>query len=46
MNKCSCVLSLCLGVGILHPKASLLLEAEALLVVWEGKMHCVNFWLR
>ena len=32
------------GVGILHPRVSLLFEMRALPVVWEVKMHCVRFW--
>ena len=34
------------GVGILHPKVSLLFEMRALPVVWEVKMRCVRFWLK
>ena len=35
-----------LGVGIPHPKASLLCEMKSLSVVWEAKMHCVRFWMK
>ena len=34
------------GVGILHPKASLLWEMKTLPVVWEAKMHCMRFWMK
>ena len=34
------------GVGILHPKVSLLFEMRTLPVMWEVKMHCVRFWLK
>ena len=34
------------GVGILHPKVSLLFEMRVLPVVWEVKMRCVRFWLK
>ena len=34
------------GVGILHPKVSLLSEMGTLPVVWEVKMHRVRFWLK
>ena len=34
------------GVGILHPKASLLWEMKSMPVVWEAKMHCMKFWMK
>ena len=34
------------GVGIPHPKASLLCEMKSLPVVWEPKMHCMRFWMK
>ena len=34
------------GVGILHPKVSLLFEMRTLPVVWEAKIRCVRFWLK
>ena len=34
------------GVGILHPRVSLLFEMRALPIVWEVKMHCVRVWLK
>ena len=32
------------GVGMLHPKASLMMEMEPQLVVWEARVRCVQFW--
>ena len=31
------------GVGMLHPKASLMMEMESPPVVWEVRMRCVQF---
>ena len=41
-----CALCQFFGVGILHPKVSLLFEMRALPAVWEVKMRCVRFWLK
>ncbi len=32
-----------IGVGTLHPKASLMMEMESLPVVWEARVRCVQF---
>ena len=34
------------GVGILHPKASLLAEMGDLPVRWRAKLRCMSFWVR
>ena len=34
------------GVGMLHSKASLMMEMESLPVVWEAKVRCVQFWYK
>ena len=35
-----------IGVGALHPKASLMMEMESLPVVWEARVRCVKFWYK
>ena len=32
-----------LGVGTLHPKASLFIEMDSLPVVWKPRVRCVQF---
>ena len=32
------------GVGVRHPKVSLMIEADAFPVVWLARMRCVAFW--
>ena len=34
------------GVGVCHPKVSLMMEADAFPVVWLARMRCVAFWLK
>ena len=34
------------GVGMLHPKASLMMEMESLPVVWEARVRCRQFWYK
>ena len=34
------------GVGVRHPKVSLMIEADAFPVVWLARMRCVAFWLK
>ena len=34
------------GVGVRHPKVSLMIEANAFPVVWLARMRCVVFWLK
>ena len=34
------------GVGVRHPKVSLMTEVEAFPVVWLTRMRCVAFWLK
>ena len=40
-----CAFCMFFGVGMLHPKASLM-EMESLPVVWEARVRCVQFWYR
>ena len=34
------------GAGLHHPKASLLMEADALPVAWLARVRCAAFWFR
>ena len=34
------------GVGLRHPKASLLMEADAVPVAWLARVRCAAFWFR
>ena len=34
------------GVGLRHPKASLLMEADAMPVAWLARVRCAAFWFR
>ena len=34
------------GVGTLHSKASVMMELESLLVVWEARVRCVQFYYK
>ena len=35
-----------IGVGTLHPKASLMMEMESLPVVWQATVRCMQFWYK
>ena len=34
------------GVGLCHPKGSLLMEVDAVAVVWLLRVKCTAFWLK
>ena len=34
------------GMGMLHPKASFMMEMECLPVVWEARVRCMQFWYK
>ena len=45
-SRASWQLHIYVGVGTLHPKASLLAEMRDLPVKWQAKLQCVLFWVR
>ena len=34
------------GVGVRHPKVSLMMEADAFPVVWLARIKCISFWFK